>query len=157
MRTRCNIDSASTAIWTVSYYYNKRLHKFSEQRWAGEGKMRPQSLERPWLWTPLFWKTPWQTDYCLLPQDFTGLWKLNISHWLFSAMVESCLLLGQELTMSSDCLFCCSLPFSPGSQATFDFLLLTSFQSESHIWPGWQGGGEIFCSPKDAILLACTS
>lgn len=72
------------------------------------GPEAPQRLESPWLWTSLFCKISWQTGCCLVPQDFTGLWKLNSSHWLLSTTVELDFLLGQELSLSSDCVLCCS-------------------------------------------------
>lgn len=60
------------------------------------------------LWSE---KNPHQTACCLVPQDFTGLWKLNSSHWLVSTMVKLCLLWRQELAMSRDCPLCCNVSF----------------------------------------------
>lgn len=58
----------------------------------------------PWLWASLFWKMPWQTGCCLVPQDFI---ELLVTAQCLGPIMPS---LGQQLARSSDCLLCYS-PF----------------------------------------------
>lgn len=134
------------------------LHRFSKERCAGEGKAWAQSLEKPWLCASLIWKTPWQTGCCLVPQDFIGIWKLNSSHWLLSAMAELCLLLGQELEMRSYCLLCCSPSLLSRTSGHFWLSACGFFPAQISHLTRWQGGGGEVCSPpRYTTPLACRS
>lgn len=103
------------------------------------GPEAPQSLESPWLWASLFCKIPWQAVvlYLRIPLgfgnsivliDFSAPWLSCIFSWARNFQWAA--------TVSSAAV----LPSSPDSQVTFDCLIATSFQLESHIWPGWWRG-----------------
>lgn len=108
-----------------------------------------ESLEGPWLWAPLIWENPWQTGFCLVPQDFIGIWKLNSSHWLLSAVAELCLLLGQELEMRSNCLLCCIPSLLSRISGHFWLSAWDFFPAQTRL----TGDGEVCSSPDYMTLL----